>query len=160
MQTCSVQARRRILTNAQSITGLELRQLVFEKWGRSYDVRLQRRGRRIYLHVMWKHLEQQSFPLSEEEYDMQLQAGEIGARCNRQQQDTAERDEEECCIGRGRRALLAGPVPPGVGWRVGCCPAVLILQSGLLALPGSCSLPQKPASSQGLCYQACNKRDQ
>lgn len=44
--------------------------------GRSYDVRLQRRGRRLYLHVMWKHLEQQSFPLTEEEYQAQLDAGD------------------------------------------------------------------------------------
>ena len=36
---------------------------------------LQKRGRRLYLHVMWKHLEQQSFPLSEEEYQAQLDAG-------------------------------------------------------------------------------------
>ena len=39
-------------------------------------MRLQRRGKRMYLHVMWKHLEQQSFPLTEEEYDLQLQAGQ------------------------------------------------------------------------------------
>ncbi|GAB4816538.1 hypothetical protein N2152v2_003584 [Parachlorella kessleri] len=68
------QQLNRLLGSSQSMTGTELRQLVFDKWGRSYDVRLQRRGKRMYLHVMWKHLEQQSFPLTEEEYDMQLQA--------------------------------------------------------------------------------------
>lgn len=56
----------------------ELRQLVVDKWGVSYDVTLQRRGKNMYLHVMWKYLEQQSFPLTEEEYMAQL-----GAVCRR-----------------------------------------------------------------------------
>ena len=30
----------------------ELRQLVVDKWGCSYDVTLQRRGKNMYLHVM------------------------------------------------------------------------------------------------------------
>lgn len=58
----------------EPLTGAELRRLVFEKFNRTYDVRLQRRGKRMYLHIMWKFLEQKSFPLTEEEYDMQLQA--------------------------------------------------------------------------------------
>jgi hypothetical protein len=41
------------------MTGQELRNLVMDKWGVSYDVRLQRRGPRMYLHVMWRFLEQQ-----------------------------------------------------------------------------------------------------
>lgn len=32
--------------------GEELRQLVLDKWGVSYDVTLQRRGKNMYLHVM------------------------------------------------------------------------------------------------------------
>lgn len=48
--------------------------MVVDKWGVSYDVRIQKRGRRVYLHVMWKFLEQKSFPLTEEEYELQLQA--------------------------------------------------------------------------------------
>ena len=31
------------------MTGAELRALVFDKWGCSYDVTLQRRGKRMYL---------------------------------------------------------------------------------------------------------------
>jgi len=58
------------------ITGSELRQRVYEKWNREYDVRLTRRGRRMYLQVFWKYLGQKSFPLTEEEYQMQLDAGE------------------------------------------------------------------------------------
>ncbi len=62
------------MQSGDAITGAELRELIFRKWGRSYDVRLQRRGNRVYLHVMWKYLEQQSFPLSSEEYQQQLDA--------------------------------------------------------------------------------------
>jgi len=56
------------------ITGDELRQLILGKWGRSYDVRLQRRGSKVYLHVMWKHLEQRSFHLTAVQYQQQLDA--------------------------------------------------------------------------------------
>lgn len=54
------------------MTGQELRQLLLEKWGRSYDVQLRRTQRKIFLQVMWKYLEQVSFPLSEEEYEQHL----------------------------------------------------------------------------------------
>lgn len=57
-----------------SITAEQLRELVYEKWGRTYEVRLRKHGSRMYLQVMWKHLEQKSFPLSEEEYMLQLDA--------------------------------------------------------------------------------------
>jgi len=54
-------------------------QLVRDKWGASYDVRLSKMAgrfgkKRVYLQVMWKFLEQKSFPLSEEEYMAQLEA--------------------------------------------------------------------------------------
>ncbi|KAI7845516.1 hypothetical protein COHA_000939 [Chlorella ohadii] len=64
----------KLLQPTKPITGEELRQLVLDKWGVSYDVTLQRRGKNMYLHVMWKFLEQQSFPLTEEEYMAQLDA--------------------------------------------------------------------------------------
>jgi hypothetical protein len=50
------------------MTGAEFRQFLLQKWGKSYDVRLQRRRDRVLLLVMWKFLEQQSFPLSEADY--------------------------------------------------------------------------------------------
>ena len=50
------------------MTGEELHQLLMNKWGRSYDLQIRRIKGRIYLHVMWKYLEQASFPLSEAEY--------------------------------------------------------------------------------------------
>lgn len=54
------------------MTGQELRQLLFEKWGRSYDVQLRRTQGKIFLQVMWKYLEQVSFPLNEVEYQEHL----------------------------------------------------------------------------------------
>ena len=52
----------------------ELRSLVYGKWGKTYDVRLLQRGGRTFLHIMWRFLEQQSFPLTEMEYMEQLDA--------------------------------------------------------------------------------------
>mmetsp|Transcript_32343 Transcript_32343/g.71527 ORF Transcript_32343/g.71527 Transcript_32343/m.71527 type:complete len:193 (-) Transcript_32343:499-1077(-) len=69
-----VAARFNQLLTRPSITGRELRELVFQKWGRTYDVRLQKLGSKIYLQVMWRFLEQQSFPLTEVEYMQQLDA--------------------------------------------------------------------------------------
>lgn len=55
------------------MTGSELHQLILQKWGRSYDVQLRRVQNRLYLQVMWKYLEQVSFPLSESQYHDRLQ---------------------------------------------------------------------------------------
>eukprot|EP00884_Botryococcus_braunii_P002763 jgi/Botrbrau1/12488/Bobra.0169s0035.1 len=60
--------------DSPSISGRELRELVWNKWGRSYDMRLHKRGNRMYVQIMWKFLEQKSFPLTEEEYQTQLDA--------------------------------------------------------------------------------------
>jgi Domain of unknown function (DUF3067) len=54
------------------MTGQELRQLLLDKWGYSYDVQLRRSQGKIFLQVMWKYLEQASFPLSEDEYQAHL----------------------------------------------------------------------------------------
>ena len=50
------------------MTGQELRQMLLDKWGRSYDVQLRRAQGKLFLQVMWKYLEQASFPLNENEY--------------------------------------------------------------------------------------------
>jgi hypothetical protein len=63
-----------MISKNNTINGTELRELVYNKFNRSYDIRIQKRGRRMYLHIMWKYLEQQSFALTEEEYQMQLDA--------------------------------------------------------------------------------------
>jgi hypothetical protein len=51
-----------------SMTGAELRASLLAKWGCSYDVQLRQTGGKIYLQIMWRYLEQASFPLSEGEY--------------------------------------------------------------------------------------------
>ncbi len=50
------------------MTGRELRQILLNKWGYSFDVQLRRTQGKIFVLVMWKYLEQVSFPLTEEEY--------------------------------------------------------------------------------------------
>ncbi|MEO0969140.1 MAG: DUF3067 family protein [Cyanobacteria bacterium J06639_18] len=54
------------------MTGKELRELLIGKWGYSYDVQLRRTQGKIFVQVMWKYLEQASFPLSESEYEEHL----------------------------------------------------------------------------------------
>ncbi len=48
--------------------GQDLRQVLLAKWGRSYDVQIRRTKGKIFVQVMWKYLEQASFPLSESDY--------------------------------------------------------------------------------------------
>ncbi|EGJ31433.1 hypothetical protein LYNGBM3L_39450 [Moorena producens 3L] len=50
------------------MTGQDLHQLLLNKWGRSYDIQIRRTQGKIFVQIMWKYLEQQSFPLSEAEY--------------------------------------------------------------------------------------------
>ncbi|MCL2926185.1 MAG: DUF3067 family protein [Trichodesmium sp. MAG_R04] len=50
------------------MTGEELHQLLLAKWGKSYDIKLRRTKGKIFVQVMWKYLEQASFPMTEAEY--------------------------------------------------------------------------------------------
>ncbi len=54
------------------MTGQDLHQLLLNKWGRSYDVQLRRTQGKVFVQVMWKYLEQASFPLTEAEYQAHL----------------------------------------------------------------------------------------
>ena len=56
------------------MTGNELRRLILEKWGYSFDIRLRQTRGKIFLQIMWKYLEQVSFPMSEIEYIEHLNA--------------------------------------------------------------------------------------
>jgi hypothetical protein len=56
------------------MTGLELRQILLNKWGRSFDIQLRRAQGKIFVLIMWKYLEQASFPLTEDEYIAHLNA--------------------------------------------------------------------------------------
>tara|TARA_B100000674_G_C37423090_1_gene725978 strand:- start:134 stop:451 length:318 start_codon:yes stop_codon:yes gene_type:complete len=52
------------------------------RWGKKYDFRLFTRKNSLYLQMMWKFLEQESFPMSEEEYKISLaEKIEILNRC-------------------------------------------------------------------------------
>lgn len=50
----------------------EVIDLLRKRWQASYDMQLVVRRKRMYLQVMWAYLEQQSFPLNEEEYRTHL----------------------------------------------------------------------------------------
>ncbi|MGV2827488.1 DUF3067 family protein [Myxosarcina sp. GI1(2024)] len=56
------------------MTGDLLRELLLEKWGCSYDIQLRKVKGKIFVQVMWKYLEQASFPMSEREYREHLNA--------------------------------------------------------------------------------------
>ena len=55
------------------MTGEELRQLIFNKWGCSYDVQIVRLKDKIYFQVMWKYMEQASFHWSPDEFAAHLE---------------------------------------------------------------------------------------
>lgn len=56
------------------MTGQELRQLLVDKWGYSFDIQLRRTQGKIFVLVMWRYLEQVSFPMTETEYLEHLNA--------------------------------------------------------------------------------------
>jgi hypothetical protein len=67
-------ARARLVAGAgtspssTAISGPELREAVRAKYGRDYAVLLARRGKRVFFQILWKHLEQASYPQSEEDH--------------------------------------------------------------------------------------------
>lgn len=50
------------------MTGQELRQAIANKWDFSYDVQLRKTQGKIFLQVMWRYQEQQSFGMTEAEF--------------------------------------------------------------------------------------------
>ncbi len=59
---------------ADPMTGDSLYNLIVDKWGFSYDLQLRRFKGKIFLQVMWRYLEQVSFPMTEDEYFENLDA--------------------------------------------------------------------------------------
>ena len=55
------------------MTGAELREILVNKWGKSYDVQLRRSQGKVFVQIMWKYLEQVSFPMTEAEYLLHLE---------------------------------------------------------------------------------------
>ncbi|MGK7922924.1 MAG: DUF3067 family protein [Trichodesmium sp.] len=56
------------------MTGKELHELLLQKWGKSYDIQLRRTKGKIFVQIMWKYLEQVSFPMTERDYLDHLEA--------------------------------------------------------------------------------------
>jgi hypothetical protein len=56
------------------MTGQDLHQLLLGKWGVSYDIQLRRHQGKILVQIMWRYLEQASFPMTETEYFQHLEA--------------------------------------------------------------------------------------
>jgi hypothetical protein len=50
------------------MTGQDLHQWIVDKWGFSYDVQVRKIKDKIFVQVMWRYLEQVSFPMTEAEY--------------------------------------------------------------------------------------------
>lgn len=85
------------------MTGLEFCQLIRRKWGYAYDVQLRKVRGTIYLQVMWRYLEQASFPLSESDYIAHLDSivNYLGAwGCVAQVQAQIEQTSERPRLGK------------------------------------------------------------
>ena len=55
------------------LSSAEILQILRQRWQASYDLQLIVRRGRLYLQVMWGYLEQQSFPMTAEQYEAQLE---------------------------------------------------------------------------------------
>ena len=56
-----------------ALSGEEVVSLLRSRWQASYDLQLVQRRDRLYLQVMWAYLEQQSFPLTAEDYGERIE---------------------------------------------------------------------------------------
>ena len=54
------------------MTGAELRQAIVNKWEYSYDLQLRKTQGKIFLQIMWRYQEQQSFSMTEKEFILHL----------------------------------------------------------------------------------------
>ncbi|MGD1950309.1 MAG: DUF3067 family protein [Leptolyngbyaceae cyanobacterium] len=50
------------------MTPEDFQELIIDKWGYSFDVQIRKTPTKIFFQVMWRYLEQVSFPMSEDEY--------------------------------------------------------------------------------------------
>ena len=58
-------------SSSTPLDGPELAELVFDKWGREFEVRIRTKNT---IEVMWRSMDQRSFHLNREQYEAQLQA--------------------------------------------------------------------------------------
>lgn len=50
------------------MTPEDFQELLIDKWGYSFDVQIRKTSTNVFFQVMWRYLEQVSFPMDEEEY--------------------------------------------------------------------------------------------
>ena len=96
------------------LTAEEVIALLRERWKASYDLQLVRRRERVYLQVMWGYLEQQSFPMSPDEYTAHI--GELVLLLNSLGVAASVRDWLQHCSDRprlGKALSLALELPAG-----------------------------------------------
>ena len=51
----------------------DFQELLINKWGYSFDVQIRKTPTKVFFQVMWRYLEQASFPMDEDEYLAHLQ---------------------------------------------------------------------------------------
>ncbi|MBM5799590.1 MAG: DUF3067 family protein [Cyanobacteria bacterium K_DeepCast_35m_m2_023] len=88
--------------------------LLRQRWQASYDLQLVQRRGRVYLQVMWAYQEQQSFPLSLEDYERHI--GELVLVLNSLGVAETVRQWLSNCNDRprlGKALSLALDLPPG-----------------------------------------------
>lgn len=50
------------------MTPEDFQELLIDKWGYSFDVQIRKTSTKVFFQVMWRYLEQASFPMDEAEY--------------------------------------------------------------------------------------------
>ena len=50
------------------MTPEDFQELLINKWGYSFDVQIRKTPTKVFFQIMWRYLEQVSFPMDEEEY--------------------------------------------------------------------------------------------
>jgi hypothetical protein len=96
------------------LSAAEVIALLQQRWQASYDLQLVQRRGRLYLQVMWAYQEQQSFPLSPEDYRSHI--GELVLVLNSLGAAARVRDWLSSCNDRprlGKALSLALDIPPG-----------------------------------------------
>lgn len=66
--TCCCAGHAPVDRSPSPLGGPELIAMLRQRWQASYDLQVVQRRGRLYLQVMWGHLEQQSFPMDGEAY--------------------------------------------------------------------------------------------
>jgi len=62
-----------VLPSDAPLSSTEVLEILRQRWQASYDLQLIVRRGRLYLQVMWGYLEQQSFPMTAEQYEAKLE---------------------------------------------------------------------------------------